>query len=115
MSELRQDSERPYRMPVLASTFVVVSVTVGAFLVVPLSLGLLRGRVHDEPDKGDSWRKVPGQVAALELKGFGTPAKVERDRERLRSFGWVDREQRRVHVPIEVAMDLYLARTRERP
>ena len=115
MSELEQDSQRPFRTPVVASTFVVVGVTVGAALVVLASLGLLRGRVHDEPDEGDSWRQVPGQVAGLELKAFVTPASVERDRERLRAFGWVDREEKLVHVPIEVAMELYLKQAREQP
>ena len=112
MSELKQDSEAPFRTPVLRSTFVVLGVIVGAGVVVLASLGILRGRIRDGAGKGDLWRRVPEQVGAIELKAFETPPSLARDRKQLHEFGWVDRKRGVVHVPIDLAMELYLERGR---
>jgi|GEM_PF-6301305 len=108
MNEIEQDTQAPFRAPVVRSTVVVLGVILASVLVVLGSLVWLRGHTH--ATERDAWRRVPDQVSALELKGFVTPPALAKDRARLRQFGWVDRKKHLVHVPIDVAMELYLKR-----
>ena len=55
----------------------------------------------------------PSEASAIEQESFGRvpQARVDRlaQRERLSSYGWVQRERGTVHIPIDRAIDLYLA------
>lgn len=61
----------------------------------------------------------PHDVAALREDPFELPhpeaARKESSRRRLESFGWIDRERRLVHIPIDRAIDSLLQSTKEQP
>jgi hypothetical protein len=81
---------------------------------------LVRGRGGARAASRAGWyREVPREVQAVELKPFSSPMDGELEqraaREHLRSYGWVDRRAGLVHVPIEVAFELYLARREQTP
>lgn len=85
------------------------------------SLSLLvreRGSTRAAP-RADWYRDVPREVEAVELSPFSSPRDAELEqraaREHLRSYGWVDQRRGLVHVPIEVAFELYLGRRDHRP
>jgi transglutaminase-like putative cysteine protease len=62
---------------------------------------------------------VPAVVNAIETRPFSVEAQgidMHRSAEVwLGRYGWIDHDQRIVHVPIDVAFDLYLARLRGGP
>jgi hypothetical protein len=68
------------------------------------------------------WAGVPQDptipsVGPVELELFTRKPTIleterEADRARLRRWGWVDKSGQRVHVPLSIAIDLYLRRTR---
>lgn len=55
----------------------------------------------------------PTEVSGVEQEAFGLRSQAERTeepaRQRLGSYGWVDRDEGVVHVPIDRAIDLYVA------
>ncbi len=110
--DVRQDPDRvPGRLVVVAAIVVVVTIAVSVVAVV-LMTGELRGKLRSNP-QGAAWEEhIPAQVGHVESAPFGDATDAEREalaaREHLASFGWVDRTRGRVHVPIDVAMDLYL-------
>ncbi|MBZ0237067.1 MAG: hypothetical protein K8M05_32355 [Deltaproteobacteria bacterium] len=54
----------------------------------------------------------PRERSAVEVHDFGLETDAERERreagQRLRSWGWIDRNTGRIHVPLDVAVELYL-------
>jgi hypothetical protein len=56
---------------------------------------------------------VPAEAAAAQPSGLferhGAPAATRQLPDRLRQYGWVQREQGLVHIPLERAKQLYLA------
>lgn len=113
MKDIQQDAESLDTRPVRRSA-AIVFVAVGLSLAATLLL-LWSGRGSVALYPGDkAWElSVPEDVHALELRTFRLQTAAERaagsDRKRLTSYGWVDRSRRRVHIPISVAMELYLA------
>lgn len=57
------------------------------------------------------------EVNEIETHTFDQMTAAERQaiaaRMRLSSYGWVDRERRIIHIPLEVATDLYLSGRKE--
>lgn len=62
---------------------------------------------------------IPGEVNQLETRVFAVEAQGLAGHVRamryLESYGWINPEKRLVHVPIDVAMRLYLARKARGP
>lgn len=115
MTEIRQQPDRIAGRPVLVSLLVALVAAVGSGIVVLLILLAFRGfpserraRTWDAPH-----REPPEEVSEVESARFGLPTAAERQaadaRHRLDSYGWVDREAGLIHVPIDVAIELYLA------
>jgi hypothetical protein len=102
----------------------ISAVVIGAVLatiagvLVAYAIGRCRAR-----ELGVDWIPPPprpqirSEVNAVETRPFALQAQgLEGNRtaeDWLSSYGWVDRERRIIHVPIEVAFDLYLARQQE--
>lgn len=81
-----------------------------------ITLGIVHeGRDHVRLMPADPgwYRRYPAEVAEIEAAPFSLPTDAERGADaaqrRLRSYGWVSRERRVVHVPLEVAIEAYLA------
>jgi hypothetical protein len=100
-----------------------LAITLAACLVgVAATLWLLHeGRAHlrARPATPGWYRQPPIEVNEVEAAPFVHPTDAERGAElaqrRLRSYGWVDRTAQRVHVPIDVAFDIYLRAREEQP
>jgi hypothetical protein len=113
MMDLRQDPDRvPGRMVLVGAVIVVITIIVSVLAVVALTYGW-RGRLASNP-QGATWEgRVPTEVSHVESAIYARATDAERDanaaRLRLSTYGWVDRGHERVHVPIDVAMDLILA------
>ncbi len=92
-------------------------VVVLAGVIVASTVGVLGAR-WIERGRGEGTRalSMPVEVNAIETRPFGDAAEgLEEHRAAeawLSSYGWVDREAGLIHVPIDVAIDLYLARQR---
>ncbi len=115
MTELEQDTEPVFVKPVVASTVVVLSVITLSVGVVFASLAYLRGHVGADAGRAGAWRHVPSQVSSIELHLFGREQNVLGDSAQLEHYGWVDRERGLVHLPIDVAMELYLQEAQRSP
>lgn len=75
---------------------VLLALAVLAAVVLAAGAWLLVERTGRETDEGEA---APGDTPAVELRS------VERaQRERLRSYGWIDRQGGVGHIPIEAAM-----------
>jgi hypothetical protein len=113
MTELEQDREDVSEVAVAASTFVVLSAIALSVLAVWTFTRSVRGHVRLQTEDVHWWKAVPESVHGVELRSLQEETASERAvraaRVRLASYGWADREQGRVHVPIDVAMELYLA------
>jgi hypothetical protein len=90
-----------------------VVVTVGLGVVIAMSIGSCRSR-----RLGHAWvppmasPEIQGDINAMETRPFSVEAQGlaahQREDARLHGYGWIDRSRRTVHVPIDVAIDLYL-------
>jgi hypothetical protein len=107
------------RIPSGKIVFVGVSALVVFFLASAVAVGYLRIRegqhtpVPIPPEIGQS------KIGIVEQQIFEVAVRGARDRaqkrQRLESYGWVDRDARIVHVPIERAMDLVAQGVRPAP
>jgi hypothetical protein len=98
----------------LAGVGIVAVLTTAVGVLIALSIG--RCRSHE---LGQAWVPAPGQppitgdINAIETRPFTVEAQGldEHRREdlQLRGYGWTDRAHRIVHVPLDVAIDLYLS------
>ncbi|NUO51779.1 MAG: hypothetical protein HOV80_23245 [Polyangiaceae bacterium] len=72
-----------------------------------------RASFGDEPYSGGAVIGPPREVDGTPMSLFSDPDPPEATtaEEQLTSYGWVDEERGIVHVPIDVAIDLYLERT----
>jgi len=93
----------------------VVAIVVG--IVVAYLLGNCRSR-----ELGLAWiaPRVPrltGDINAIETSQYDVEAQGLEDHRRaqewLASYGWVDRDRRVIHVPVDVAFQLYLSRGKQ--
>lgn len=91
-----------------------VVLATGAGVLLALALGRCRSRElgHDwVPALGQP--PITGDINAVETRPFSVEAQgVEAHRRedlRLHRYGWIDRAHRIVHVPIDVAIGLYLS------
>ena len=101
MTELHDPDRVPTRLVVVASIIVVIAIlaSIGAAFLVG-GHWLRETMRTDEP---------PAQI---ETSVFREQTEAERDRtaaaDHLTRYGWVDRDRAIVHVPLEVAIELYL-------
>jgi len=101
----------PGRTVTGVGTGVVITLALG--VVISLSIGRCRSR-----QLGHVWVPPPvspaiqGDINAMETRPFSVEAQGlaehQREEAQLHGYGWVDRSRRIVHVPIDVAIDLYL-------
>jgi len=90
------------------STAVSLALAVIAFLLLYWRVGFER------PSRQFPERRLPAprEISNVRQEMFGIarpePGMLEQQRLRLERFGWVDRDQGLVHIPIEAAMELLL-------
>jgi len=77
--------------------------------------GVVSGRVEQAEVEGGRSRPLaapeqPGAPAAGLFARHASPVLTREPTEQLDGYGWVDRERRLVHIPIERAKQLYLSR-----
>lgn len=95
--------------------YVILAVIAFSLLLVGVSYAILRGREHALRPSGSFPEQSLGPIMERsnvheELYGNVGRGQVEvrAGRESLEHFDWVDREQRIVRVPIDVAMELFV-------
>jgi hypothetical protein len=102
-------ASRPVLLVVVAT---VVLTAVGVAVAWLLEVGQLGAIQGDAPPPRPP--RIPTEVSAIETQIFARRAQGLEDNraaERwLSSYGWIDREQGVVHIPIEAAIELYLSR-----
>lgn len=96
----------------------VLSVLVGVLVVIVGSViwVLVSMDVWVEDRRPEGWERrpepQPEDLAGVEMGLFDLTAPglaaQHRQRERITSYGWVDRDREIVRIPIEEAMELYL-------
>jgi hypothetical protein len=110
MIEIRQEPDRVPRRPLVESAIAIVVAIVACAGVTILLTGRQLGLARRVLDRG------PDQIEST-VFAFETPAEQARRAatDRLRSWGWVDRKAGLIHVPLDVAIELYLAERRSQP
>jgi hypothetical protein len=103
----------------MVSTLVVLGV-IGLSVVITLVFTRwARGHVRMREGEPRWWSNVPAELPGVELRVFGVPTEAERKnvaaRKRLDACGWADRNRGLVHIPIDVAIDLYLKEQEHAP
>ena len=115
---MKHPAQEPNAVPAgkVAGTIIGVVVAIGIGGVVAYGIEVWRTDVlaGDPSAPAEQMRGVPPEVNAMETLPFSVEAQgldSHRVAESwLSSYGWIDRDHRIVHVPIDVAIDLYLAR-----
>jgi len=111
--KLAQEIDRvPVRRVVLVGVAGLVVFAVGGTWAVTLQRGAT-GSVRSGVTSSPAAHAGEPEVGMVYQQPFAKPiaaAKQASARERLESTGWVDRDAGVVHVPIEQAMDLVVAR-----
>jgi hypothetical protein len=99
---------------VIAATIAITAVSV--WIARGLELGRRSAVLEDEPAQ---LYRMPAEVSAMETQTFTLRAQGLEDHRaaerRLSSYGWVDRDQNLIHLPIDVAIQLYLAGQERQP
>ena len=97
---------------------IAAGVVIATIVGVLVSWGIERYTSGD-PNRLRTVKRIPGDVSGIETRPFTVEAQgIEgnlRAEAVLSSYGWVDRHAGVVHVPIEVAFDLYLERRGRKP
>jgi hypothetical protein len=92
---------------------VVIATAIGVLMV--LSIGKCRSR-HLGREWAPTVEHRHGDINTIERELFSVQAEGledhAREDARLGTYGWVDRAHHIAHVPIDVAIDLYVARAR---
>ena len=105
----------PGKAVIAVGVGVVVSIVIGC--LIAYGIADCHSRELGVVWRGEPPAQVPGEVNAMETRVFTTEAQgLDMHRQaaaRLSSYGWVDRNREIVHVPIETAFGLLLARERE--
>jgi hypothetical protein len=99
--------------PVVTGVGIGVVIALGLGVVIAMSIGSCRsrqlGHVWVPPL---AWPEIKGDINAMATRPFSVEAQGlamhQREEARLHGYGWIDRSRRIVHVPIDVAIDLYL-------
>jgi hypothetical protein len=85
-----------------------VALGVVTTMAVALVVAYLLGGSHRHPAP-----VVPSDINGIEMSSFATEAQGlaehHREERQLATYGWIDRDKRVIHVPIDVAFDLWLA------
>jgi hypothetical protein len=107
----QQPDDIPGR-PIIGSVAVALATIVAAAVVVWVLTWWLRGEIGQNV-MPPAAQQLPEDVNGLEVPVFGVQTAAERQareaRERLATYGWIDAGARRVHIPIEVAIELLVA------
>lgn len=115
---LRQETDLLPRAPVTGATvFVVCAIAIGA-TVAWLLQSCRHAELGQRPITGSAQLHPPIEVNAIEMSLFDprpTPLPSAGTDPALDRFGWIDREAGVVHIPVDRAIDLYLARQKEAP
>jgi hypothetical protein len=103
---IEQEPDRILGRPLAAAGILII---LGILVSGVVALLLARGHVGLAVGRAP----LPAPPARFDDELFrGREARGEREqrlaREHLDSWGWIDRETGRIHVPIEVAIELYL-------
>jgi hypothetical protein len=114
MSEWKQEPDVVPARPIVAALIAALIAT-ALGTAIAWRLADCSGPAHDRSaGAAHPHNRVPPEVSAVETTQFEERAQGLEDRRAaeawLSSFGWVDRERRIVHIPIESAIDLYLRR-----
>lgn len=115
---MKHPVQEPNTVPAGAITGTIIGVIIAIAVGVLLAYGIETWRSHelagDPSAAAEQMSGVPPEVNAMETLPFSVEAQgLDSHRvaeSYLSSYGWVDRDHRIVHVPIDVAFDLYLAR-----
>lgn len=115
---MRQEGDVLPRKKVLIVAAALIVLSAAGVLVAYLLLAAWAGteatrraQITLEPLRRAT-RELPLQL--YEERAEAAPPPPSADWQALQRFGWVDRERRVVHIPISVAMKLYLDQLRER-
>jgi len=112
---MKHPPQEPDVLPGRAIAGVGVGVVLATAVGVLIAMGIGRCRSRQ---LGHEWVPVPGppitgDVNAIETRPFSVEAQGldehQREDNRLHGYGWIDRAHQIVHVPIDVAIDLYLS------
>lgn len=115
--------KHPTQEPNTVPGGLISAVIAGTIVVIVISLVIMRrietwrtGVLHsDSSAAAEQMKDLPQEVSAIETRPFSVEARGIDDNaaaERvLTSYAWVDRTRGIMRVPIEVAFDVYLART----
>lgn len=113
---MRHPAQEPDVLPGRTLAGVGLGVIVATGLGVMFALLLGRCRSHE---LGHAWvpplarPEITGEIDTMETRPFSVEAQgleATRLAERhLHSYGWIDRDRQIVHLPIDVAIELYLA------
>jgi hypothetical protein len=116
---VRNPLQEPDRVPGRKISGYIVGVVAATLAGVFIAVWIGSCRAH-EIDTVLVWPPtpaVPGEVNAMETRPFVVQAQGlewnAANSDWLASYGWVDRARGIVHVPVDVAIDLYLARQRQ--
>lgn len=106
MTEIQQDPERISNGALIWSLLVVLlAIVLSGLSTLLLSRGEARTR---KPGRERAGTHAGGIDASL----YGQPGLAEQDARaaqvRLETYGWVDRAQGKVHIPLAAAIELYL-------
>jgi hypothetical protein len=109
----QEPNQVPSNLAVGALLGVIAAIAIGcvsAHAIAAWRTGELAG---DPSAPAEQLQGVPAEVNAIETLPFSVEAQgLEEHRvaaSRLSSYGWIDRGRRILHVPIDVAFDVYLA------
>lgn len=90
----------------------VIATVVG--VVVAWGIGSCRSRSLEVEWRPAERPTVPAKINAMESTPFSIEAEGleqhQRDEQWLSEYGWVDKQAQLVHIPIDVAIELYLER-----
>jgi hypothetical protein len=85
-----------------------IAIGVVATMAAALFVAYLLGGSHRQPTP-----VVAPDINGIEMSPFAVEAQGlaehQREEQRLAKYGWIDRDKRVIHVPIDVAFDLWLA------
>lgn len=99
------------------ATMVTILVIAVSTLFVLVAWALTVHWQGDDATSVSALQPLPRDIGAMELTHIENEApglSLEAEQRRhLHGFGWVDREARLIHIPIEAAMKLYLERQPE--
>jgi hypothetical protein len=96
----------PDSIPIRRVAGVLAATAVATAIAAWIAYGLAGGEHHGEGmAAGHDVSGVETSPFSVEAQGFADHAAAET---RLSTYGWVDRDQRIVHVPVDVAIDVLL-------